>query len=60
MAEVLALLQLEMVLAPNEVAKIDLLVLSLGFPLGLPIKGASSFLPIQLKSLLRARMLPLL
>ena len=46
MAEVLALLQLENVLAPNEVTKINLLVLSLGFPLGLPIKGACSILPV--------------
>ena len=60
MAEVVALLQLERVLAPNEVAKIDLLVLSLGFPLGLPVKGTSRFLPVQLVSLLRARVFPLL
>ena len=60
MAEVLALLQLEKVLTPNEVMKIDLLVLSLGFPLGLPVKGASSFLSVQLMSLLRVRVLALL
>ena len=60
MAEVLALLQLEKVLAPNEVAKIDLLVLSLGFPLGLPVKGGCSFLTVHLVSLLRARVLPFL
>ena len=60
MAEVLALLQLEKVLALNEVARIDLLVLSLGFPSGLLVKGACSFLPVQLVSLLRAKVLPLL
>ena len=46
MAEVLAILQLERVLDPKEVTKIDLLVLLLGFPLGFPVKGASNFLPI--------------
>ena len=51
---------LEKVLALNEVVKIDLLVLSLEFPLGLPVKGVSNFLPVQLVSLLRARVLPLL
>ena len=60
MAKVLALLQLEKVLTPNEVIKIDLLVLSLGFPLGLLVKGARSFLLVQLVSLLWQRVLPLL
>ena len=60
MAEALALLLLERVLALNEVVKINLLVLSFKFPLGLLVKGANSFIPVQLVSLLRARVLPLL
>ena len=57
MVEVLALLKLERVLTRNEVAKIDLLVLSLGFPFGLPVKGVSNFLPVHLVSFLWARVL---
>ena len=56
----LIFLLLEGVLGPNEVLKINLLVLSLGFPLGLPVKDACSFLPVQLVSLLRERVLHIL